>query len=81
MPKERKLTLDDAMKIRPDALNRLVLESMYENKSITFDQAIASRVLKSVGLSPTKIAHIHVKAIVPRCFSLSVLEEEMESRS
>jgi len=59
MPKERKSSPDeDAVKIRLDALIRLVLESMYANKSMPFDQATAARALKSVGLSPTDIAHI-----------------------
>jgi hypothetical protein len=59
MPKKRKSSSNqDAVKIRLDALIGLVLETMYANDSLNFDQPKAARLLKSIGLSPTEIAHV-----------------------
>ena len=60
MPKERKSSSSNerALKTRLDALIRLVIETMYSNKTLDFDQAKAASVLKSVGLTPTEIAHV-----------------------
>lgn len=56
--KEKSIPKEDAISLRLDALIRLVLESLYANKSLKFDQATAARALNSVGLSPTEIAHV-----------------------
>jgi antitoxin component of RelBE/YafQ-DinJ toxin-antitoxin module len=61
MPKERKSSSSSnerTLKTRLDALIRLVLETMYANRALNFDQAKAANVLKSVGLTPTEIAHV-----------------------
>lgn len=49
MAKKRKQSSNDDVKTRLDALIALLLEPMYANKSLDFDQPKAARLLKSIG--------------------------------
>jgi len=63
MPKrqQQKTSENESLARRLDAIIRLILEFMYANKPLKFNQTTAARILKSVGLSPTEIARIFGK--------------------